>query len=368
MPLADPKPGAARALASRHAGSETAAMKVLVTGDKGYVGSVLVPMLRAAALDVVGLDSALFAECTFGDAPRDGPGLRMDVRDVTGSHLRGFDAVIHLAALSNDPLGDLNPECTYAVNHCASVRLAELAKAAGVSRFLFASSCSLYGVAGREMLREDAAFNPLTPYGESKIRAEQDLSKIADENFSPTFLRNATAYGVSPRLRVDLVVNNLAGFASTTGEVLILSDGTPWRPLVHVEDICRAFIAVLRAPREVVHNEAFNVGRTEENYQIRELAEMVQAVLPSCTVKYAEGGGPDPRCYRVDCGKLAETLPEFRPQWTVRRGIEELCTAYQRLGLTRDEFLGERFLRIKHLEKLQREGRVDAMLRWAHDD
>src|SRR3989442_11412963 len=246
-------------------------MKVLVTGHKGYVGSVLVPMLRAADLDVVGLDSALFAECTFGDTPCDGPGLRMDVRDVPGSDLRGFDAVIHLAALSNDPLGDINPECTYAINHCASVRLAKLAKEAGVSRFLFASSCSLYGVAGQEMLREDAALNPITPYGESKVRAEQDLSTLADENFSPTFLRNATAYGVSPRLRVDLVVNNLVGFAHTSGEILIQSDGTPWRPLVHVEDICRAFLAVLRAPRELVHNEAFNVGRTEENYQIREL-------------------------------------------------------------------------------------------------
>jgi nucleoside-diphosphate-sugar epimerase len=343
-------------------------MKVLVTGHKGYVGSVLVPMLRAADLDVVGLDSELFADCTFGDAPRDGPGLRMDVRDVRGSDLRGFDAVIHLAALSNDPLGDINPECTYAINHRATVRLAELAKAAGVSRFLFASSCSLYGVGGREMLREDAAFNPITPYGESKVRAEQDLSRLADENFSPSFLRNATAYGVSPRLRVDLVVNNLAGFAWTTGEVLIQSDGTPWRPLVHVEDMCRAFVAVLRAPREVVHNEAFNVGRTEENYQIRELAEMVNAVLPGCTVKYAKGGGPDPRCYRVDCSKLAETLPKFTPQWTVRRGIEELCTAYQRLGLTRDGFLGERFLRIGQIKKLRREGHVDAMLRRAGDD
>src|SRR3989442_28675 len=305
MPLADPKRGAARALASRHAGSETAAMKVLVTGHKGYVGSVLVPMLRTADLDVVGLDSELFAECTFGDAPCDGPGLRMDVRDVRSSDLRGFDPVIHLAALSNDPLGDVNPACTYAINHRASVCLAELAKDAGVSRFLFASSCSLYGVAGQEMLREDAALNPITPYGESKVRAEQDLSTLADENFSPTFLRNATAYGVSPRLRVDLVVNNLVGFAHTSGEILIQSDGTPWRPLVHVEDICRAFLAVLHAPRALIHNQAFNVGRSEENYRIRQVADMVRDVVPGSVVKYAEGGGPDLRCYRVDCGKIA---------------------------------------------------------------
>src|SRR3989441_5931512 len=339
-------------------------MKVLVTGHKGYIGSVLVPMLQTAELDVVGLDSALFGDCTFGDVPPDGPALTIDVRDVGESELSGFDAVIHLAALSNDPLGDVNPACTYAINHRASVRLAELAKCAGVPRFLFASSCSLYGVAGQELLREDAPFHPITPYGESKVRAEQDISKLADDDFSPPFLRNATAYGVSPRLRVDLVVNNLVGFACTTGEIVIQSDGTPWRPLVHVQDIGRAFLAVLHAPRALVHNEAFNVGRTEENYRISELAELVHAALPGCSVKFAEGGRPDTRCYRVDCSKLAETLPTFRPQWTVRRGITELSAAYAQYGLTREEFFGARYLRIKQIQKLQREGRVDATLRW----
>ncbi len=340
-------------------------MRVLITGHDGYIGAVMVPMLKNAGHQVVGLDNYLFEGCVFDSGALTVPSLRRDVRDVQMADLGGFDAVIHLAALSNDPLGDLNPECTYAINHQASVRLARLAKDVGVPRFLFSSSCSLYGVAGgNDMLKEDAAFNPVTPYGASKIRVEEDISKFADENFSPTFLRNATAYGVSPKLRGDLVVNNLVAFAYTTGEALISSDGTPWRPLVHVEDICRAFLAVLHAPRELVHNEAFNVGRTEENYQIHDVADMVKDIVPDSKIKYAEGGGPDPRCYRVDCGKLTRTLPEFQPQWSMRRGIEQLYNSYKRHGLTLDEFIGTKFMRIKHIKKLLDEGRLDTTLRW----
>jgi len=340
-------------------------MRVLVTGHTGYIGAVLIPLLRSAGHDVVGLDTEFFAGCDFSAGLDDVAALRVDLREVEQDALTGFDAVIHLAALSNDPLGDLNPDCTYDINHRASVRLARLAKAAGVPRFLFSSSCSLYGLAGDDgLLAEGAPFNPVTAYGASKIRVEQDVALLADATFSPTFLRNATAYGVSPRLRTDLVVNNLVGHACTTGEVLIASDGTPWRPLVHIEDISRAFLAVLEAPRELVHNEAFNVGRTEENYRIREVADMVKDVVPGSRVTYAPGGGPDPRCYRVDCDKISRTLPGFQPQWTVRRGIEQLYAAFKEHGLTSEEFLSTRYVRLKQIKKLQAADLLDDTLRW----
>jgi nucleoside-diphosphate-sugar epimerase len=339
-------------------------MRVLMTGHKGYIGSVMAPMFRKAGHEVVGLDNYLFEGCTFGECPPEIPGRRLDLRDVEQSDLEGFDAVVHLAALSNDPLGNVDPELTYDINHRASVRLAELARRAGVPRFLYASSCSLYGIAGDAPVTEEAAFNPVTPYGESKVRVEKDLVHLADDRFSPTYMRNATAYGLSSCLRVDLVVNSLVGYAATTGEVFIQSDGSPWRPLVHVEDIGRAFLAVLHAPRELVHNQAFNVGRSEENYRIREVADMVREVVPGSTITYAEGGGPDPRCYRVDCSKIARTLPEFQPQWTVRRGVEQLYEAYVRHGLSAFEFMGTKYLRIKRIKQLQSEGQVDGSLRW----
>jgi nucleoside-diphosphate-sugar epimerase len=341
-------------------------MKVLVTGHDGYIGAVMVPILQAAGHDVVGLDSYLYEGCVFGEQRIQVPSLRLDVRDVRVSHLSGFDAVIHLAAISNDPVGDLDPACTYAINHEASVHLAEVAKKAGVERFLFSSSCALYGAGSlEELLTETAPFNPITAYGASKVLAERDLSLLADGDFSPTFLRNATAYGVSPRLRADLVVNNLVGFAITTGQVTIMSDGTPWRPLVHVEDIARAFLAGLQARREVIHNQAFNVGITEENYQIRDVAELVRVAVPHSRVVYAESGGPDLRCYRVDFSKLARTLPEFCPQWTVQRGIEQLASAYRQYDLTLQEFLG-RFVRLKRIKELLETGQLRADLRPAN--
>jgi len=338
-------------------------MRVLVTGHKGYIGSLLVPMLLDSGHDVEGFDSDLYERCTFSGDILEVPHLRKDVRDVEPEDVSGFDAVIHLAGLSNDPLGDYRPALTEEINYAASVRLATLAKAAGVRRFVFASSCSNYGQAGNEFLDEEAAFNPVTPYGVSKVRVEGDLSELADETFSPTYLRASTAYGYSPRLRFDLVLNNLTAWAFTTGSVYLKSDGTPWRPIVHVEDICRAYKAAIEAPVESVHNRAFNVGTTTENYQIRELAEIVREGVPDCEIQYADDAGPDKRCYRVECNRIAKELPGFKPQWTARRGVQELVESYRDTGLTLDDFEGERFKRIAHIKLLLAEGVLDENLR-----
>jgi nucleoside-diphosphate-sugar epimerase len=342
-------------------------VRVLVTGHNGYIGSVLVPMLLDAGHHVVGLDSYLFEECNLGEGMPSVPAIRMDVRDVGVSDLAGFEAIVHLAGISNDPLGNLNPECTYAINHRASVRLAQLAKEAGVSRFLFSSSCSLYGSAGDEIVAEEASFKPVTPYGRSKVLVEHDLAAQASPDFSPTFLRNGTAYGWSPRLRADLVVNNLLGFAYTTGRVLIKSDGRAWRPLVHVQDIANAFRVILEAPRDLVHNEAFNVGSTKENYLVAEVAQIVAEVVGGSGVVFAKDGESDPRCYRVDCGKLSRTLPAFQPRWTVRDGAEELLESYRRHQLTFEAF-AKKFHRIEYVKELIQARRLDRELRWCLGD
>ncbi len=354
-------------------------MRVLVTGHNGYVGTVMIPMLVNAGHDIVGMDTNLYRGATFGEeSPRsDIVEIQKDIRDIVAEDLDGFDAIIHLAGLSNDPLGDLNPDLTYDVNHRASVRLAELAKEVGVERFIFSSSCSNYGAGVEDYLDETSAFNPVTPYGRSKVMVEQDVSKMADDNFSPTFLRSGTAYGVSPRLRFDLVLNNLAAWAYTTGTVLLKSDGTPWRPIVHIGDMSRAFKAVLEAPRDVVHNEAFNVGRSTENYQIRDIATIVAETVPDSKVEYAANAkdakkdfnvGADKRDYRVNCDKIAKALPNFQPVWTARKGAQELYEAYKRVDLQPNEYEGPRYRRLKHIKMLMDEGKLDINLRWTQPE
>jgi len=339
-------------------------MRLLLTGHKGYIGSVMAPTLQHVGYAVVGLDSDLYRNSTYGAGLPQIPEIIKDIRDVEKSDLHGIDAIIHLAGLSNDTLGDLDPQLTYEINHAASVRLAAMAKDLRISRFIFASSCSNYGAAGDAIQDEHATLNPVTVYAQSKVMAERDIAALADGNFSPVFMRNATAYGVSPRLRFDIVLNNLTAWAYTTGHILLKSDGTPWRPLVHIEDISLAAIAMLAARREIIHNQAFNVGLTSENYQMRQLAEIVKETVPHCDITFLEGAEPDKRNYRVDFSKYAEAFPDHKLCWNVRQGAKQIYGSYRTYGLRRDEYEGPRFKRIAQIKHLLSTGQLDETLRW----
>ncbi len=338
-------------------------MKVVVTGHKGYIGAVLVPLLLSEGHKVLGVDSDLYGRCDFGSLGFKVPEIQRDLRDIVVEDLRGFDAVIHLAALSNDPLGSLNPELTMEINYRATLRTAELAKQAGVQRFLFSSSCSMYGASGDKLVDESAGFNPVTPYALSKMLCERDLQSLADDSFSPTYLRNATVYGMSPRIRFDLVVNNLTAWACATKKVCLKSDGKPWRPLVHVSDVAHAFAVILNSPRELIHNEPFNVGVHNENYQIREVAELVRRTVPGSAVSFAADACADSRCYKVDFTKIYSTLKSYKPRWTVPLGVAQLYRAYMKHGIALEEFEGCRYKRIDHIKMLQREGWLSSDLR-----
>lgn len=339
-------------------------MRVLLTGHLGYIGAVMAPFIMEAGHDVTGLDTGYFAESVMGGPLPPIPEIRKDLRDVEQGDLEGFDAVVHLAALSNDPVGDLAPETTYDINHHASIHLATCAKAAGVGRYVYSSSCSIYGKAGDSgALDETAEFAPVTPYAESKVRVEAELFDLADDSFVCTSMRNATAYGWSPMLRTDIVLNDLVGWAILTGEIKVLSDGTPWRPIVHIEDISRAFLAALEAPAAAVQAEAFNVGRDDENYQVSQIAGFVAQVVPEARLSITGEAGNDPRSYQVDFGKIGRHLPAFVPQWTALNGARQLADAYRDLGLTMETFQ-QRYKRLPVLRRHREAGLLDDLLRW----
>jgi nucleoside-diphosphate-sugar epimerase len=340
------------------------AERILVTGNNGYIGSVMAPWLKRAGYDVTGLDTNYFLDCTLVPDFAPIPTIRKDLRELTPADLRGFDAVIHLAALSNDPIGNLNEGWTREINLEGSIRLAEMAKSAGVRRFIFSSSCIMYGMSEAAVVDENAPLAPQTEYARSKVEAEMALQDLADDRFSPTYCRNGTVYGLSPRMRFDTVLNNLMGAAFTTGRVEIHSDGTPWRPVVHVQDVARAFEAVLEAPLEDVHNQAFNTGADDLNHQVRELAEIVAETVPSCDLAFVPQSGADQRTYKADFGKFRRTFPEFEFRWTARKGAQELYEAFKATGLTHDDYTDKRFTRLRWLRHLLDRRSLDESLRW----
>lgn len=340
-------------------------MKVLVTGSSGYVGSVLCPVFEEHGHEVVGLDTGYYDGCDFGAYDGEQRRVTVDVRDVEPAHLEGFDAVVHLAALSNDPLGDLSPELTHEINHHGTVRVARAAKEAGVPRFVFASSCSMYGASDADaLLAEDAPLRPLTAYAESKVRSEEALRELDGDGLTTVSMRNATVYGVSPRLRLDIVLNNLAAWSHVTGKIRLLSDGMSWRPLLHVRDLAKVAVRMVEAPSELVAGRAFNVGSAAQNYLVRDLAEVL-AEVTGCEVEFAGDASPDPRSYRVDFSELERAFPDLELDWNARRGAEELVGAYRAVGLTEDDFEGRSYIRLRQLRHLLDEHRLDDDLRWA---
>jgi len=340
--------------------------RVLVTGHDGFIGCVMAPYLAHAGFDVVGLDTGYFADCSLVAADESVSTRRKDLRDLEPADLDGYDAVVHLAALSNDPIGNLRPDWTADINVHGSIRLAELAREAGVRRFLFSSSCIMYGMSESAVVDEDSPLDPKTDYARSKVEAERAIAKLATESFSPTFLRNGTVYGLSPRMRFDTVLNDLVARAVSSKAVVLHSDGTPWRPVVHVEDVARAFHAVLEAPTEAVHGQAFNVGAEHLNHQIRELAEIVVEAVPGCELRVLAEPQADQRTYRADFSKFARTFPDFEFRWTAREGVRELRRSFEEIRVTEETYADARFVRLKWLHHLLETGRLDDELRWAN--
>ncbi len=339
---------------------------ILVTGSAGYIGTVMMKFLKEHSLEAVGLDCNYYHGCEFYKNEKiPFKHITKDIRDINEKDLRGISAIIHLAALSNDPLGEMNPSLTHEINYVASVRLAKLAKKSGVKRFIFSSSCSLYGISPDDQpIKEHGQLTPITAYAKSKVEAEQDISGLADSTFHPIFMRNATVYGLSGSMRLDLVVNNLSAWGFLNNKVAVNSDGTPWRPLIHVEDVCRAFIAAIKAPPEIINNQAFNVGLNAENYQVKEIARQVKEIIPGCQVKILNKTGPDERTYRVDFSKIRKALPEFKPIWSLKRGVEELYQGYENFGLTQKDFKSPKFFRMRWMNELIRSEKLDNKLKW----